>query len=119
MLVEQAYPSVFWTPCVVHTLNIALKNICIAKNTELNEISYMECHWISKIVARVVMIRNFIMNHSMRLVMFTEFSKLKLLAVVETRLASMINMLIMFRSVKCQLQFIVISERWSMYHEDN
>ncbi|KAL8528384.1 hypothetical protein ACS0TY_005986 [Phlomoides rotata] len=49
MLVEQAYPSVFWTPCIVHTLNLALKNICAAKNTESNEITYVECHCISEI----------------------------------------------------------------------
>ncbi|XP_057793012.1 uncharacterized protein LOC131009614 [Salvia miltiorrhiza] len=119
MLVEQAYPSVFWTPCVVHTLNLALKNICAAKNTESNEITYAECRWISEIAASAVMIRNFIMNHSMRLAMFTEFSKLKLLVVAETRFASMIIMLRRFRDVKCQLQSMVISEQWSMYREDN
>lgn len=119
MLVEQAYPSVFWTPCIVHTLNLALKNICAAKNTESNEITYVECRWISEIAADAVMIRNFIMNHSMRLAMFTEFSKLKLLVVAETRFASMIIMLKRFRDVKCQLQSMVISEQWSMYREDN
>ncbi|KAG8380025.1 hypothetical protein BUALT_Bualt07G0150600 [Buddleja alternifolia] len=44
LLVEQAYPHIFWTPCVVHTLNLALKNICAAKNTDANEITYDECH---------------------------------------------------------------------------
>ena len=34
------YPKIFWTPCVVHTLNLALKNICAAKNTEKNEVIY-------------------------------------------------------------------------------
>ena len=32
--IEGEYPKIFWTPCVVHTLNLALKNICAAKNTE-------------------------------------------------------------------------------------
>ncbi|KAL0312834.1 UNVERIFIED_CONTAM: hypothetical protein Sradi_5682700 [Sesamum radiatum] len=90
LLVEQQYPHVFWTPCVVHTLNLALKNICAAKNTEANGITYEECHWITEIAASALMIRNFIMNHSMRLAMFNEFSKLKLLAVAETRFASVI-----------------------------
>ena len=30
-LIEGEYPKIFWTPCVVHTLNLALKNICAAK----------------------------------------------------------------------------------------
>lgn len=82
-------------------------------------ITYAECHWISEIAANDVMIQIFIMNHSIRLVMFTEFSKLKLFVVAETRFASMIIMLKRFRIVKMQLQSMVISERWSMYHEDN
>ncbi|KAL8516559.1 hypothetical protein ACS0TY_014997 [Phlomoides rotata] len=102
MLVEQAHPSVFWTPCVVHTLNLALKNICAAKNIESNEITYVECHWISEIATNVVMIRNFIINHSMRLAMFTEFSKLKQLVNCERSIA-----------------VYVISEQLSMYREDN
>ena len=33
-IIEDEYPKIFWTPCVVHTLNLALKNICATKNTE-------------------------------------------------------------------------------------
>ncbi|KAG8376087.1 hypothetical protein BUALT_Bualt09G0027000 [Buddleja alternifolia] len=119
LLVEQAYPHIFWTPCVVHTLNLALKNICAAKNTEANEVTYEECHWITQVAGSAVMIRNFIMNHSMRLSMFNEFSKLKLLAVAETRFASSIVMLKRFRLVKSQMQSMVISERWSDYRDDD
>ncbi|KAG5562100.1 hypothetical protein RHGRI_004972 [Rhododendron griersonianum] len=32
-LIEGKYPKIFWTPCVVHTLNLALKNICAPKQT--------------------------------------------------------------------------------------
>ena len=34
LIIEAEFPSIYWTPCVVHTLNLALKNICAAKNTE-------------------------------------------------------------------------------------
>jgi Protein of unknown function (DUF 659) len=27
MLIETQYPNIFWTPCVVHTVNLALNNI--------------------------------------------------------------------------------------------
>ncbi|XP_028551307.1 uncharacterized protein LOC110102601 [Dendrobium catenatum] len=96
-VVQQTYPHIFWTPCVVHTLNLALKNICAAKNTEANEIIYAECHWITVVADDVVLIKNFIMNHSMRLSMFNDFSHLKMLAVAETHFASII---IMFRRFK-------------------
>ena len=35
-LIEGEYPKIFWTPYVVHTLSLVLKNICAAKNTEKN-----------------------------------------------------------------------------------
>ncbi|KAL0374341.1 UNVERIFIED_CONTAM: hypothetical protein Sradi_3349800 [Sesamum radiatum] len=103
---------------LVHTLNLALKNICAAKNTEANGITYEECHWITEIAASALMIRNFIMNHSMRLAMLNEFSKLKLLVVAETRFASVIVMLKRFKLIKQQLKMMVISEQWSCYRDD-
>jgi len=45
-IVEGMYPHIFWTPCVVHTLNLALKNICSPKNTPNNEVVYQECNWM-------------------------------------------------------------------------
>jgi len=42
-LIEQEFPSIMWTPCVVHTLNLSLKNICATKNMESNQIVYEEC----------------------------------------------------------------------------
>ena len=89
-LIEGEYPKIFWTPCNVHTLNIALKNICATKNTEKNEVTYAECSWITRIVDNASFIRVFIMNHSMRLAMFNEFFPLKLLQFVDTRFASLL-----------------------------
>jgi len=59
------------------------------------------------------------MNHGMRLSMFNEFSKLKLLAVAETRFASVIVMLKRFLMLKRALQSMVISDAWDTYREDN
>ena len=30
-LIKGVYPKIFWTPYVIHTLNLALKNICAAE----------------------------------------------------------------------------------------
>jgi len=40
ILIELEFPSIYWTHCVVHTLNLALKNICATKNTEKNSVAY-------------------------------------------------------------------------------
>ena len=69
-LIEGKYPKIFWTPYVIHTLNLVLKNICVAKNTEKNEVTYEECSWITHIADDASFIHVFIMNHSMRLELF-------------------------------------------------
>ena len=56
------------------------------------------------------MIKNFIMNHGMRLSMFNEFSRLKLLSIAKTRFASVVCMLKRFVEVKTALQQTVISD---------
>ncbi|XP_054781912.1 uncharacterized protein LOC129289127 [Prosopis cineraria] len=118
-MVEDEYPHIFWTLCVVHTLNLALKNICAVKNTEVSEIIYGECRWITEIRDDAVFIRTFIMNHSMRLAMFNEFVPLKLLAIAETRFASTIVMLKRFKLIKTSLHTLVISEEWNAYRDDD
>jgi Protein of unknown function (DUF 659) len=67
MLIESQFPIIFWTPCVVHTLNLVLKNICVARNTKTNQIVYDKSSWINIITSDVLIIKNFINNHSMQL----------------------------------------------------
>ena len=98
--VEIRYPHIFWIPCVVDTLNLALKNICPAKNTKANEVVYEECSWITEIVGDVMMVRNFIMNHSMRLSIFDHHVSLKMPVIAKTRFASAIIMLQRFKDIK-------------------
>jgi len=103
MIIKGLFPKLFWTPCVVHTLNLALKNICATKNVEGNDVVYGECSWIIKIIDDVSFIRNFIMNHSTRLAIFNHFSHLKLLTVANTRFASAIVMMKRFKYLKPSL----------------
>ena len=62
-LIKGEYSKIFWTTCVVHTLNLALKNICATKKkTEKNEVTYDEHRWIICIADDASFIRVFIMN---------------------------------------------------------
>jgi hypothetical protein len=119
MLIEVEFKHIFWTPCVVHTLNLALKNISAAKNIDGNENVYSECNWITEVVDDVSFIKTFIMTHFMSLAIFNEFSTLKLLSIGKTRFASMIVMLKRIKLLKTALQRMVISDQWSTYREDN
>jgi len=87
----------------VHTFNVTLKNICAAKNTKVNALTYAQCNLITEVSNDTLIIKNFIMNHSMRLVMFNDYSKMKLLAIVETRFASWIIMVKRFKVIKRNL----------------
>ncbi|XP_074283133.1 uncharacterized protein LOC141607679 [Silene latifolia] len=118
-LIEGRYSHICWTPCVVHTLNLALKNICAARNTNNNEETYSECHWITEIHVDALFIKNYIMTHGMRLAIFNKFSPLKLLSVADTRFASIVVMLKRMKLLKTSLQSMVVSEAWTSYHEDH
>ncbi|KAL6521387.1 hypothetical protein OROGR_017956 [Orobanche gracilis] len=117
MLIEASFPHIFWTPCVVHTLNLALKNICDAKNNDANRDTYFECHWITEVANTAMMIKNFILNHNMVNTMFNSFAPLKLLSVAETRFASVIIMLRRFKLLKRALERLVLCEEWSIYRD--
>ena len=116
-IVEVEYHTIFWSPCVVHTLNLALKNICAAKYSLHNEVAYNECQWITKIADEVSFICVFIMNHSMKLAIFNEFSPLKLLLVADSQFALTIIMLKRLKLIRRGLQSMVISKQ--TYREDD
>ena len=96
-----------------------MKNICAAKNTEKNEVTYEECSWITRVADDASFIRVFIMNHSMRLAMFNEFCPLKLLQVADTRFASVVVTLKRLKLIKRCLQAMAISDQWASYREDD
>jgi hypothetical protein len=50
IIVEAKYPQIFWTPCIVHSLNLALKSI--ASNVT----------WIDTLIDDARHIRNFVQN---------------------------------------------------------
>ena len=102
-IVEAEYPHIFWLDCVVHTLNLALRNICAPKNSLQNEVTYNECKWIAQVSDEATFIRIFITNHSMRLAIFNSYSPLKLLVVVETQFVSIIIMIKRLFQVKHNL----------------
>ncbi|KAL9671541.1 hypothetical protein QQ045_009110 [Rhodiola kirilowii] len=101
-IIEGIYPHIYWTPCVVHTLNLALKNICAARNLMNNEETYAECHWITEVHGDVVQIKNFIVDH-----------------VGETRFASIVIMLKRFKLVKRALEGMVTCDQWTSCRDDD
>ncbi|WVZ50320.1 hypothetical protein U9M48_001585 [Paspalum notatum var. saurae] len=122
LLIEVEYDNIFWTPCVVHTLNLAMKSICEPKvprePSDEDLFVWNQLEFMHNVKSDATMIKNFIMNHGMRLSMFNEFSHLKLLSIAETRFASVVCMLKRFVEIKTALQHMVISDKWSIYKDD-
>ena len=102
-IVEAKFRHIFWTPCVVHTLNLALNNICAPSTHPIYDDVMVQCGWISRVSSDASFIKNFIMNHEMRLLMFNNHCKLKLLSVADTHFASTIVMLKQFKTIKREL----------------
>lgn len=113
--IEGKYPHIFWTPCVVHSLNLALKSICEPGEKSLQ---YAHCKWVSDLVKQVIDIRNFILNHGMSNHIFNQYSSLKLLSVAETRFVSSFIMAKRLREVKSSLEKMVMDSNWKTYRED-
>ncbi|KAG6466858.1 hypothetical protein ZIOFF_075342 [Zingiber officinale] len=94
-------------------------NICAPTDSLQNKEAFDECKWIAEVANDASMIKNFILNHNMRLSMFNDNSNLKMLSLANTRFASTIIMLKRFRQIKKCLENMVISERWDVYKEDD
>ena len=105
--------------CRVHTLNLALKNICAARNIERNQETYVECHWITYVHTTVMQIKNFIMNHNSRLSMYLKFTPLKLLSIADTRFAYVIIMMKRFKLIRRALESMVLCEDWAIYRDED
>jgi hypothetical protein len=69
LIVEGQYDHIFWTPCIVHSLNLMLAKIG-------------EIEWINKIYVASKEIQMFITNHSMSQAIYRGFAKLELLKVL-------------------------------------
>ena len=54
------FRHIFWTPCVVHSLNLALKNICAPSTLPRYDDVIEQCDWISRVSSDASFINNFI-----------------------------------------------------------
>jgi len=105
LIVETKYPQIFWTPCIVHSLNLALKSIA------------SDVTWIGNLLEDARHIRNFVQNHTNALTIYKEYTHLSLLKIADTRFASSFIMLKRLKEVKAALGAMVISDLWSFWRK--
>lgn len=105
LIVETKYPQIFWTPCIVHSLNLALKSIA------------SDVTWIGNLIEDARHIRNFVQNHTNALTIYKAYTHLSLLKIADTRFASSFIMLKRLKEVKAALGAMVISGLWSFWRK--
>ena len=103
LIVESRYNHIFWTPCIVHNLNLILEEI--EQKTE----------WIKEVTGQAREIIKFITNHHFSQAIYREYSKLELLKVAETRYASNFVMLRRLVEVKPALMSMVVGAIWAQW----
>ncbi|XP_004513749.2 uncharacterized protein [Cicer arietinum] len=98
--IQKVYKHIFWSPCVVHTLNLIFKDFA-----ELFE-------WLRNTYKQGKTIVKYIINHSQVLAMYRANSKLELLKVAKTRFAS--HYILLKRLLMCReaLATTVVLNSW-------
>jgi hypothetical protein len=102
LTVESRYNHIFWTPCIVHNLNLILEEI------------ETKTKWIKELTGQAREIIKFITNHHQSQAMYREYSKLELLKVAEIRYDSNFIMLRRLFEVKSALMsMVVVGVTWA------
>ena len=79
-IIEDKYPNIFWSRCLVHTLNLLMHDI-----VKMKDPSYQ---WIGVLYKRGKKMIKFITNHSMAHHILRNHSRLELLKITKTRFGS-------------------------------
>ncbi|XP_074347289.1 uncharacterized protein LOC141686133 [Apium graveolens] len=114
--IEAKYPHIFWTPCVVHSLNLALKSIC---EPTVNSNHFENCKWISTLISDCDEITMFILNHGKALTLFQKHSNHMLVKTAETHFASHVIMAQRLLLVKTSLEKTVLDPNWKTFRKTN
>ncbi|KAM0851063.1 hypothetical protein ACQ4PT_052675 [Festuca glaucescens] len=98
--IEKVHKHIFWSPCVVHTLNLIFKDLANA------------CPWIVKTYKAGKQVVKYILNHQHCLTLFRSKSKLNLLKVAKTRFASHYILLKRLKDCREALALTVATIQW-------
>ena len=103
-IIEDKYPNIFWSGCLVHTLNLLMHDI-----VKMKDPSY---RWIGALYKRGKKMIKFITNHSMAHHIFRNHSRLELLKIAKTRFGSYYLTFRRLLKVREALASMVSSDLW-------
>ena len=108
-IIEDKYPNIFWSGCLVHTLNLLLHDIVKNKNEQYQ--------WIGDLYKKGKKMIKFITNHSNTHGLFRSHSRLELLKIARTRFGSYYLTFRRLLKVREALASMVSSPHWQVLKE--
>eukprot|EP00253_Pinus_taeda_P019326 PITA_19326 len=108
-IIEDKYPNIFWSGCLVHTLNLLLHDIVKNKNEQYQ--------WIGDLYKKGKKMKKFITNHSNTHGLFCSHSRLELLKIAKTRFCSYYLTFRRLLKVRESLASMVSSPLWQVLKE--
>ena len=107
-IIERKYTHIFWSGCLVHTLNLLMHDI----------IKHKECTWINDLYKRGKNLIKFITGHSRVNAFYGTYSKLQLLKLAKTRFGSYFLTFRRLLRVRQALGAMVMSDEWDEISTD-
>lgn len=108
-IIEDRYPNIFWSGCLVHTLNLLMHDIIKMKEHDYK--------WIGALYKKGKFMIRFITNHSNAHNIFRSHSRLELLKIGKTRFGSYYLTFRRLVKVREALASMVSSETWHVLKE--
>jgi hypothetical protein len=107
-IIERMHPHIFWSGCLVHTLNLLMHDI----------VKHKECGWINQLYKRGKQVIKYITGHSRVNYFYSTYSKLQILKIAPTRFASYYLTFRRLLKVRQALASMVMSDEWDDLSSD-
>jgi hypothetical protein len=102
------HPHIFWSGCLVHTLNLLMHDI----------VKHKECGWINQLYKRGKQVIKYIIGHTRVNYFYSTYSRLQILKIAPTRFASYYLTFRRLLKVRQALAGMVMSDEWDDLSSD-
>jgi hypothetical protein len=107
-IIERMHPHIFWSGCLVHTLNLLMHDI----------VKHKECGWINQLYKRGKQVIKYIIEHTRVNYIYNTYSRLQILKIAQTRFASYYLTFRRLLKVRQALAGMVMSDEWDDLSSD-
>jgi hypothetical protein len=107
-IIERMHPHIFWSGCLVHTLNLLMHDI----------VKHKECGWINQLYKRGKQVIKYIIGHTRVNYFYNTYSRLQILKIAPTRFVSYYLTFRRLLKVRQALAGMVMSDEWDDLSSD-